>query len=158
MFAADSRISHVPATREQVVAVFASLNKPNIAVPGKPAQEVQGYVVGAATGPQVFSLFVYLYLTQSREAVVYLDHDKLRVDSQGYSEAEGEALAFVESMGFMVEPLNFRNLPPDQQAALMKSLPCFTKDLRPAGGAAEAAKAERSETPQAKLARFLSAF
>jgi hypothetical protein len=159
MYAADPRITFIPASREQVGSVFTSLNKPTIAVPGKSAQEVQAFVVGTASGPGAFTVYVYLFLTHTREAVVYVDGDRPRVDAQGYPDAEAEALAFVESMGFMVEPMNFRSLTPEQQLALMKSLPCFTKDLRAIGGVVpESTRSERSESPQARLARFLSAF
>jgi hypothetical protein len=158
MFAADPRIRYIPASREQVVALHASLNKPHIAVPGMLAQEVQAFVVGAANTAGSYTLFVYLFLTQTREAVVYVDHERLRLDPPGYPEAEAEALAFVESMGFMVEPLNFRSLSSEHQQALMRTMPCFTPELRPGSPPDGAAPAARSESPQLKLARLLAAF
>jgi hypothetical protein len=158
MFAADPRITHIPAGREQIVSLASSLNKPHVAVPGKAAQEVQAYVVGIVAGGGL-TLFVYLFLTLTREAVVYVDHERLRVDAQGYKEVEAESLAFLESMGFMMEPLNFRSLSPEQQTEVMKSVPCFTKDLAPsAAPAGQEAGAERTESPQLRLARLLAAF
>ncbi|HCF56564.1 MAG TPA: hypothetical protein DFS52_01025 [Myxococcales bacterium] len=158
MFAADPRITHIPALREQVVSLSASLNKPHIAVPGRAAQEVQAYVVGIVAGGG-FSLFVYLFLTSTFEAVVYVDHDRLRVDAQGYKDVETEAMAFLESMGFMMEPLNFRRLSPEQQDEVMKNVPCFTKDLKAlAAAAAPREGAEQVDPPQLRLARLLAAF
>jgi len=159
MFAADPRVTHIPAAREQIASVFASLNKPHVAVPGKPAQEVQAYLVGIGVGG-AFTVFVYLFLPQSFEAVVYVDHERLRVDAHGYRALEAEGLGFLESMGFMMEPLNFRALTPEQQAELMKSAPCFTKDLKAlaAASASQETASEHSESAQLRLARLLASF
>lgn len=159
MFAADPRITHIPAAREQIASLYASLNKPHIAVPGKQAQEVQACLIGIGVGG-AFSAFVYLFLTQSLEAVVYVDHERLRVEASGYRDLESEGLGFLESMGFIMEPLNFRSLAPEQQAEVMKSLPCFTKDLKALAGpaAAQAAAAEHVDPPQLRLARLLASF
>lgn len=157
MFAADPRITHIPVTREQVVSLHASLNKPVIAVPGKPAQEVQGYILGVRNPAGYFGLFVYLYLTQTHDAVVYVDHDRLRLDPSEYAEVEAEALGFVESMGFMLDNLNFRSLPPDQQQELMDGLPCFSRNPGRLASA-QAAQPPAEDTPQIRLARLLAAF
>ena len=137
-----------------MVAVHASLNKPHIAVPGKAAQEVQAYVV-AVTNAGTITLFVFLWLTQTCEPVVYCDMDNLRVEAQAYPEAEADAVAFVESMGFMLENLNYRSLSQAQQAELVKGLPCFQAD-QPAPVQAKAQ--EKLDPPQLRLARFLAAF
>jgi hypothetical protein len=158
MFAADPRITHIPAAREQVVSLHASLNKPHIAVPGKQAQEVQAWLVGIGVNG-AYSAFVYLLLTQSVEPVVYVDHQRLRVEASGYRELESEGLGFLESMGFIMEPLNFRALSPEQQAEAMRSLPCFNKDLKAfAPPSAAGPAAENSDPPQLRLARLLASF
>ncbi|MFN7130576.1 MAG: social motility and stimulation tgl protein [Myxococcales bacterium] len=157
MFTADPRITHIPVTREQVVALHASLNKPSIAVPGKAAQEVQAYIIGVRNPAGYFGLFVYLFLMQSGDAVVYIDHDRLRLDAHAFADAEGEALAFVESMGFMLDNLNYRSLSPEQQQELIQTLPCFTRDPR-AVAAVQAAPPPVEDTPQVRLARLLAAF
>jgi len=48
---------------------------------------------------------------------------------ESYHDIELEALQFVESMGFMVDNLNFRNLTVDQRDELMQHLPLFHDDL-----------------------------
>jgi hypothetical protein len=153
MYAADPRINFVPASQEQVVAIVASLNKPLIAVPGRAAQEVQAFVIGAGNNAGSYTLFVYLFLTESCEAVVYVDHERLRIEPGDYPQAEAEALAFVESMGFMLEALNWRQLTSEQQAQLMRSLPCFSSDLESSPGSRG-----RAESPQVRLARLFAAF
>ena len=159
MFTVEPRIRMIPATREQVVSVIASLNRPHIGVPGKPAQEVQAYIVGVGSSAGTVTAFVYLYLTATHEPVVYIDPEKLRVAPAAYPDAEAEAMGFVESMGFMLENLNYGSLPPAQQAELLKTLPCFSAEPQAAtatgGGEAKSAAAD---PPPLRLARFLASF
>ncbi len=158
MFAPEPRIKNVPVAREQVVSIIASLNKPHIAVPGKPAQEVQGYIVGVANAAGTITVFVYLHLTETHDSVVYLDAERLRVSPAQYADVEGDAIAFVESMGFMLENLNYQALPPEQQERLVKTLPCFLAEPQRAAAAAGGEAPERLDPPPVRLARFLAAF
>lgn len=158
MFVPEPRIRFIPAAPEQVVSVIASLNKPHIAVPGKQAQEVAAYVVGVGNSAGTITAFVYLLLTASREPVVYIDPERLKVAPADYPDAEAEAVGFVESMGFMLENLNYRALAPAQQAALLKSLPCFQAEPAPAAALGEAGPGEKTDPPQLRLARFLAAY
>ncbi len=158
MFVPEPRIRFIPATREQVVSVIGSLNKPHIAVPGKQAQEVQAYIVGVGSSAGTLTAFVYLYLSDTREPVVYIDPQRLRLSPADYPAAEGDAVAFVESMGFMLENLNYHALSPEQQAALLAALPCFQAEPQAALAAADPRVCEKSDPPQVRLARFLAAF
>ncbi|HVE81959.1 MAG TPA: social motility and stimulation tgl protein, partial [Myxococcales bacterium] len=73
------------------------------------------------------------------------------------------AVAFCESMAFMVDNTNFRALPPDQQEELIRTMPVFQKDPRQAGrklatGAyAAASKPSGPDTAQV-LGRLFSSF
>jgi hypothetical protein len=158
MFVPEPRIRFIPATREQVVSVIASLNKPHIAVPGKAAQEVQGYVVGVGNSAGTITAFVFLWLGETREPVVYIDPQNLRVAPAVYPDAEADAIAFVESMGFMLENLNYHTLTPAQQGELLKSLPCFQAEPSGAAAGSDPKTTERVDPPQIRLARFLAAF
>jgi hypothetical protein len=159
MFTVEPRFDCIPATRTQVVSVHASLNRPHIGVPGKAAQEVQAYIVGVSVGAGSMTAFVYLYLTATREAAIYIDPDNLRVAPSAYSDAEAEAIGFVESMGFMLENLNYQALAPDQQDALIKSLPCFVAAApAPSQAGGEASHERAADPPQVRLARYLASF
>ena len=158
MFAPEPRIKNVPVTREQVVSIIASLNKPHIAVPGKPAQEVQGYIVGVANAAGTITVFVYLHLTETHDSVVYLDAERLRVAPAQYAEVEADAIGFAESMGFMLENMNYPALSPEQQDQLVKTLPCFLAEPLKAAVTGGAEAAERVDPPPVRMARFLAAF
>jgi hypothetical protein len=61
VFSIDDRIRGLPANREQVVALFQSINAPHLAIPGKqagPAQAIQGQQLGTPNKDRVVTLGV----------------------------------------------------------------------------------------------------
>ncbi len=154
MFAAEPRIRHLPAQRERIVAIHTSVNRPPLTLPGKPNQPVQAAVVGISAG-QRFGVFIHLFLTQSLEAIVYADPARATVAASDYRQLEGDGLAFVESLGFIMESVNYRDLSAEAQAQLLHALPCFRQDL---GQLSQAGKREPPDSPQLRLARLAAAF
>ena len=127
MFVVDPSLGHVEATKENIVSVIESINHPHVGVPGHDTQSTQAFVIGRRNANGSFSLFVALYLEETQTAVVYTsDVPEFGVDQ--YPEVEAEALMFSESMGFMVDNVNFRALPPDQQDAVIERIPAFHAD------------------------------
>lgn len=125
MFTIDERLKGLPALKEQVVQVYQSLNSPHLAVPGRKAGPATAFVVGLR-GPQGFAAFVYLYLSESGECAVYAPSNGA-VPQERYEGEESEALGFTESMGFIMDNLNFRSRA-DEQDVLMKTLPVFQRE------------------------------
>ena len=154
MFTFDERVRGLPAQRDQVAALYQSINTPHVAIPGKQAGPAQAFIVGVRTGGG-FNIFVYLHLAEAKDCAVYLS-DRRNLAPDQYREEEAEALGFVESMGFMMDNANFHNLAPDDQDELIRRLPVFQKDPRAAGPARAAPEAEKS--PQSALAKLFSAF
>ena len=157
MFQPDQTIRFVPVTREQVVALVESINQPQVSIPGKPAQVVQGHLCGIRNANGTFSIVVSLFLPKSGENVVYL-HEKRQLTLEEYREVEIEGLHFLESMGFMLDNLNFRNLAPALQDATLKRVPLFSQPRAPAPAAAAAPEAKPAAAGPARLARFLASF
>ncbi len=157
MFQPDPSLAFVPATREQVVALVESINQPQISVPGKSSQAVQGYLCGLRHPEGTFSILVALHLPKTGENAIYV-HDRGRVSLEDYRQVEIEGLQFLESMGFMLDNLNFRNLPPPQQESTLKRVPVFSAPKPPpARPAAGSETATRGPDP-GRLARFLASF
>ncbi|MEI7706152.1 MAG: hypothetical protein WCK73_16320 [Deltaproteobacteria bacterium] len=124
MFQPDPSIRYVPATREQIVALVESINQPQVSIPGKEPQAVQGFLCGLRNPSGTFSIFVALFLPRSNENVVYVS-DRREVAMEEYRDVEIEGLHFLESMGFMLDNLNFRNLAAAQQVETLKRAPLF---------------------------------
>ena len=158
MFRPEETIPYVPVTREQVVAIVESINQPQVGIPGKAPQQVLGWLVGIRNANGTFSIFVGLHLTKSGENVIYL-HDNRHVAVEGYRELEVEGLHFLESMGFMLDNLNFRNLAPAAQDDTMKRIPLFHPPKPPAATPAGAASGEKAAANEGTaVARFLASF
>ncbi len=156
MFAIDSKLTHLGAKREQIVAVIESVNQPHVAIHGKAPQGVQAYVCGVRNANATFSLYIYLLLAETREPVVYV-YDQPQFPLEAYRDAEAEALQFVESMGFMMENLNFRNQSTQLQEELLARIPAFAAPTVKAAAQAGPAGAEGPDR-SLDLARLLSAF
>jgi hypothetical protein len=167
MFKPEPSIAAVPASRDQVVAVVESINQPQVSIPGKPTQPVVGHLAGVRNANGTFSIYVGLHLPKTGENVVYV-HDRRQLDAHAYPEVELEGLQFLESMGFMVDNLNFRNLAPGMQEETLRRIPLFSGP-RPAAATGPAAPAltpppaAAAATPSSthadpRLARLLASF
>jgi hypothetical protein len=152
VFRPDPSISHVPATREQVVAVIESINQPQISIPTKAPQSVQAHLVGLRNPNGSFSIYVGLHLRQSAENVIYV-HERRELPVEAYPEVEMEGLQFLESMGFMLDNTNIRNLAPEAQDQILSRVALFTRPR-----AAPPAVAVARPSPAQSLARLLAGF
>lgn len=128
MFDIHPEIKSIQVGRENIVTIIESINSPMVAAANKPLEPAKAFILGLRKPSGQFSIYIYLHLLQSKECLIYL-HDPPEIPMESYHDTELEALQFVESMGFMVDNVNFRNLAPDQQAVLMEELPMFTEDL-----------------------------
>lgn len=144
MFALDERIRGLPAAREQVIALYHSINTPHLAIPGKKAGTAQAYVLGIR-GQQGFAVFIYLFLPESSDCAVYAS-DRRNLGPEEYRSEEQEAIAFCESMAFLMDNTNFRGLPVDQQEEMLRTAPVFAKDPRQARKSGAFATAAQSRT------------
>ncbi len=108
---------------DQVVAVIESINAPNIGTP-LGTERTKAYIVGLRLPSGNFTVAIYLHLVESNRACIYAA-DPLEVSLDGYSPLEGDAIQFAESMGFMLDNLNFRAKPPDEIMRLVQVLPFF---------------------------------
>jgi hypothetical protein len=155
VFTPEPSIQFVPSTRDQVVAIIEAINQPQISIPGKQPQAVQGLLCSLRNGNGTFSIVVALHLPRTGEHVIYL-HEKRQLSAEEYREVQDEGLHFLESMGFMLDNLNFRNMTPELQDQTLKRLPLFSAPRPPQ---AADSKAEQGAAVEAvRLARFLSSF
>jgi hypothetical protein len=149
VFRPDPTLTFVPVSREQVVALVESINQPQISIPGKTPQAAQGHLCGLRNANGSCSVVVSLYLADTGENVVYVQAPP-ELPVARYAAAEAEGLHFLESMGFMLDNLNFRNMSAEQQALTLERVPLFSPPRASPTG-------DRGTTPAA-IARFLASF
>jgi hypothetical protein len=154
LFNVDERYRGLPASREQVIALHTSLNSPHLFIPGKPAGPAQAFILGLR-GSTGFATFIYLYLAEAAECAVYVS-GKRNASFEEYLSEEAEALAFVESMGFMMDNSNWRSMAQATQEELLRTLPVFFRDPRQVPAAAK--RVEEKRNAATTLGRFLAAF
>lgn len=153
MFEPEASITHVPATREQVVAVVESINQPLVSVPGRPPQAVSCHLLGLRNPEGTFAILIALHLPRTGENVVYAP-ERRELTVEQYREVELEGLQFLESMGFMLDNLNFRNLDPSQQEQVLRRIPL----LAGPGAAARPRPPAGAGPDLGRLARLLASF
>ena len=157
MFQPEPSLTWIPAQRDAVVAIVESINQPQVSIPGKASQQVFGHLVGVRNANNTFSIYVALHLPKSGENVVYVN-GRRQLSVEEYRDVEVEGLQFLESMGFMLDNLNFRNLGQDAQEKTLTRIPLFSPP-RPPGEASGVAGAGRPAGPDpARVARLLSSF
>ncbi len=158
-FQPDPSIAWVSAAREQVVGIIESINQPQVSIPGKPPQQVTGHLCGLRNANGTFSIYAALHLPKTGENVVYV-HAKRQLTVEEYRDVEAEGLHFLESMGFMLDNLNFRNLSPEAQADTLRRVPLFSPPRPPTAPAQASAAADPRSQPgdPARIARLLASF
>ena len=125
-----------------------SINQPQIQIPGRAAQAAVGHLCGVRNGNGTSSVYASLHLPATGENVVYV-HEPRELSGESYAEAERDGLAFLESMGFMLDDLQFQSLPPEMQDQTLRRVPLFTTP-------ASAGKAAAPPREPSALARLLS--
>jgi hypothetical protein len=153
VFTPEPSIQYVPVGREQVVAIIEGINQPQVSIPGKAPQGVSGHLCALRNANGSYSIVVGLHLPKSGENVIYL-HGKRQLSAEEYREVQDEGLHFLESMGFMLDNLNYRNMAPELQEATLKRVPIFSQPR--AAAPAAAAEKRAAVTGQQATARLLA--
>jgi hypothetical protein len=138
-----------------VVAIIEAINQPQISIPGKEPQAVHGVLCSLRNANGSFSIVVALHVPRTGENVIYL-HEKRQLAAEEYREVQDAGLHFLESMGFMLDNLNFRNMAPALQEETMKRLPLFSPPRPPTVAVAAAEQGAAAEA--VRVARLLSSF
>src|SRR5438067_2773157 len=109
MCAIDRSISSIAPHAGPISALIQSLNTPLVAAGEHPAESVQSWIISQQDASAAFDVFVFFHLTQSNHGVVYRwDGGAVAAAQLGY--VQEEAMGFCESMGFMMDNLNFPTL------------------------------------------------
>jgi hypothetical protein len=109
---------------ERIIAIIESINAPNVALPDAGAEPTKAYLIGVLTPHGGASILCYLLQTQSNRPFCYLS-TPTEVGLDSYAALEAESIQYVESMGFMLDNMNFRSRAPHDQAHLVETLPFF---------------------------------
>ncbi len=148
---------------DQIVAVIESINTPNIAIPERGTEPTKAWLVGCLTPGGGASVFCYLLMLDTNQPILYVSNPS-EVALDQYTWLESESIQYVESMGFMLDNLNFRARAPGEQQALIESLPFFREQQQrlagslPTTGAGMSLPPEETPPERFAVARLLASF
>lgn len=125
MFEIQPSIHHLAATPEQVISIVNSVNHPLVAVPGRTSQMAEAFVVALREVGDLAVVFVCLWLDLDREQVIYASGP---IEMDELERVREEAIAFCESMGFIMEDTSFAELDRASQEELLVRLPPFSAE------------------------------
>ncbi len=128
MFTIVHDLKYIGTDRENIVGIIEAVNLPLVAAEGKPLERARVWIIGAMNPAGSFSIYIYLHLIENNVCQIYLC-DPMEITREEYAAMEQEALDFVESMGFIVENTNFRNLSKQHQQEMIDSIPAFFEDI-----------------------------
>ncbi|HEY8368252.1 MAG TPA: hypothetical protein VIM86_02960, partial [Thermodesulfobacteriota bacterium] len=118
MFEIDSERQSLPLSPDKVLALVASLNAPMVVAADMPVEPTRAYICAYRDGVDEVSFSIYLHCVESNKGAFYR-YDGGRVPQSRFDEVMNEAMAFAESLGFMMDDLGFRDLDPARRDELM---------------------------------------
>lgn len=135
MFKALPTGTQVPGDSRQLVSIQMSLNQQPMAIGGGPMRPTRAYILGTLAQSGAYRAFVYFGLmdvpVESPPQGMLFSHDPMDIDLDTFEEAKFEALEMVQQQGFDMERVEFRGLPPAQQAEFLQRLPIAAAPVRP---------------------------
>jgi Tfp pilus assembly protein PilF len=151
MLEEDPRRTHLPRDPERIAALYEGTNQPLVQPAGRAAQPARA-AVAAVEHDSVFEAMVAITL-EDGDNVIYAGD---RVRAEDLPQAIDEAIAFAESMGFMLEGLGWPNLGEQHRLELIDRMPAFHPPASPK--ARETAARPKATDPLAAVARLFAAF
>lgn len=148
LFQPDSSRTFIDVDPAHVAALYQSVNQTTVLVPGEASAMARAVVVGHRSAGG-FDVVIGLHLVDAGRHLVFRRSDPSTLDGEGARDAARDALAFVESMGFFMENVNWKQLEAADRGDLLAQLKVFAA---PPGRVVEA---RRSTDPRTKLARLL---
>ncbi len=151
MYRWQKELDKLAISWRRVLRLQRSFNRIQVALPGFPSQEATAYLCafGSARGVRVAAV---LHLHLSDRLAIYLNDDGEVADRRAAT-VLSEGVAFVESMGFMLDDLHFQAMAPEEREALWGSLPLTAvpkgqgQEKPPAAPVRPASPAQRDAAP-----------
>jgi Tfp pilus assembly protein PilF len=124
MLRVDPTLNHIPARREHVVSLYESINQPLVNIPNHGTAPTGAYLLGTRNEHGYYTVFVYLHQPDTRAVIIYVSEPR-NLTADQFRVEESEAVRFVESMGFMIDSIHFRQLQASEQDAVIGRVPIF---------------------------------
>ncbi|MCB9655885.1 MAG: tetratricopeptide repeat protein [Deltaproteobacteria bacterium] len=124
MLKVDYTINHIPVGPEYVASLYESISQPLMNFPETGAHPTGAYLLGIRHPNNVYTLFLYLFQPGTGAVVVYVSEPRA-LSREQFQVEEHEALGFVESMGFLLNSMDFGRMSPADRLAVIERVPLF---------------------------------
>lgn len=113
---------------EDVITLYMSSNRVQISRYNGGVAEGSAFICGYKNIRDSFSMFIMIYYNQLNDYDIYFwDNEDIELDS--YSEAEEEAVAFCENMGFIMNNTHFRMASLEEKRLIFLECPFAYKSI-----------------------------
>ena len=119
MFELNESISNIVADKNRIIEIFRSVNDSQVQIPGFDSQNSSSFVVSLTENGEI-KIYIFLFLKESLKGIVYTTDEKIKKNN--YVDMRNDAIFFLESMGFMLENMDFRKLPDEEKDRIIKKL------------------------------------
>ncbi len=148
MFEIDSERTSLPLSPDRVLALVASLNAPMVVAADMPVEPTRGYICAYRDSSDRVAFSIFLHCVESGRGVFYR-YDGGSMPQHRVDEVMSEAMAFAESLGFMMDDLGWGSLDATRRNELMRETPIF---LEPGARAAAMATGQEGTGTSTDLA------
>jgi type IV pilus assembly protein PilF len=153
MIQEDPRRTHLPRETARIVALYEATNQPLVQPQGRAAQAARGVVAALERGG-AYEAVVAVTLSDSGENVIYAG---TKCEQHELAQALEDALAFAESMGFILDASGWQNLDEEHRQELLERNPAFHQPAEKKAPA-EVERPKAAADPLAVVARLMAAF
>jgi hypothetical protein len=128
-----------PSALTEILEIYRSVNENMMSFGEFPTQLADAFLIGCREKEKI-SIYVYFFLHEANKGLLFEETESLT--PKNYAEKRREILESIEAMGFIMNNLGYRNLPPQEQKNLLTILSIFTGS----GGEREEAEKKDPET------------
>lgn len=113
---------------EDIITLYLSSNKLNISRYNGGVAEGKAFICGFRNQRDTFSMFIMIFYSQIKSYDIYFwDNEDIELDT--YSEAESEANAFCENIGFIMNNTYFRMASDEERRMLLLECPFAYRNI-----------------------------
>jgi hypothetical protein len=130
MFTLDTKITDLNVKEKNIRKVFFSMNIHKVATPEMMLEEAKSYALFFRESKGKFSAYIALHLLSTNRRLYYSHSDNPFFDDR-MEEMEEEAYAFAESLGAMLDEIDFTKLSDAEQDRWIDEQEIFSKKTSP---------------------------
>lgn len=152
MFDLQENLLCLDLPTRRIKYLYQAMGQVQLAIPGFPTQAVAAYMAAFSTDEgQGIRVAIALYLKESARLVFYLN-EAGELSADQVEDVLEDGVIFIESMGFLLNSLEFESLSKKEREELWHSLPLRKGIIAPPPVAeTESTAAEKEESPVMRI-------